>query len=363
MHRRAQAAMEFLMTYGWAILVVLVVIGALAYFGVISPSSLLPEKCTFPVQLSCSDFVVSDVGSMIVVQNGAGRDMIIESLAIEGENIYGTCAQQLNLNVRNREKAELFVASPIECAFSESGRSKQHYDLVVTYRFGASDVSHELRGELFAGSDAQGGSIATVNAVFPFDSNTNPEPDVSPSAYSASLNGVTYEGSDCHSNGCYRFGLGESMTLTPSVIIPGEFAIAFWFNRDNSDFHHSFTGNSADILPNERSKIALLDQANSNVLRVRVLEGPVYTQPDIGYSSALNGQWNFLVVQRTKDNIIQASLNGGPLVSGLTPLPGDFTVDTLGNNGDNQPLYGKLDDVVIFNRALTQEDIMMLYNG
>ena len=30
---RAQAAMEFLMTCGWAIIVVLVVIGALAYFG------------------------------------------------------------------------------------------------------------------------------------------------------------------------------------------------------------------------------------------------------------------------------------------------------------------------------------------
>ncbi|MBI3036442.1 hypothetical protein HYY73_01620 [Candidatus Woesearchaeota archaeon] len=42
---KGQAAMEFLMTYGWAILVVLVVIGALSYFGVLSPSTLLPEKC------------------------------------------------------------------------------------------------------------------------------------------------------------------------------------------------------------------------------------------------------------------------------------------------------------------------------
>jgi uncharacterized protein (UPF0333 family) len=30
--RKSQAAMEFLMTYGWAILVVLVALGALAYF-------------------------------------------------------------------------------------------------------------------------------------------------------------------------------------------------------------------------------------------------------------------------------------------------------------------------------------------
>ena len=48
MKKKAQAAMEFLMTYGWAILVVLVVIGALAYFGVLSPKKLLPDKCLFP---------------------------------------------------------------------------------------------------------------------------------------------------------------------------------------------------------------------------------------------------------------------------------------------------------------------------
>lgn len=45
MNKKGQAAMEFLMTYGWAILVVLVAIGALAYFGVLSPEKLLPEKC------------------------------------------------------------------------------------------------------------------------------------------------------------------------------------------------------------------------------------------------------------------------------------------------------------------------------
>ena len=44
-NKKAQAAMEFLMTYGWAILVVLVVIGALAYFGVLNPRNLVPNSC------------------------------------------------------------------------------------------------------------------------------------------------------------------------------------------------------------------------------------------------------------------------------------------------------------------------------
>ena len=37
MNRRGQAAMEFLMTYGWAILAAIIAIGVLAYFGVFSP--------------------------------------------------------------------------------------------------------------------------------------------------------------------------------------------------------------------------------------------------------------------------------------------------------------------------------------
>ncbi|MBI5391980.1 hypothetical protein HZB00_03170, partial [Candidatus Woesearchaeota archaeon] len=57
--KKGQAAMEFLMTYGWAILVVLVAIGALAYFGVLSPSRFLPRSCTIGPGFSCDDAKVS----------------------------------------------------------------------------------------------------------------------------------------------------------------------------------------------------------------------------------------------------------------------------------------------------------------
>lgn len=56
---RAQAAMEFLLTYGWAILVVLVVIAALAYFGVLDPTKLLPSKCYFGGGIgNCDDYML-----------------------------------------------------------------------------------------------------------------------------------------------------------------------------------------------------------------------------------------------------------------------------------------------------------------
>src|SRR3989338_327185 len=67
--------MEFLMTYGWAILVVLVAIGALAYFGVLSPDKFLPSQCTLPSGLACLDHRATSAGVTVIIQNGLGYDV------------------------------------------------------------------------------------------------------------------------------------------------------------------------------------------------------------------------------------------------------------------------------------------------
>lgn len=56
MSKKGQAAMEFLMTYGWALLVVLIAIAALAFFGLLNPSKFLPTKCEIAPGLTCMDY-------------------------------------------------------------------------------------------------------------------------------------------------------------------------------------------------------------------------------------------------------------------------------------------------------------------
>ncbi|MFH1636826.1 MAG: hypothetical protein ABIB71_00195, partial [Candidatus Woesearchaeota archaeon] len=70
--KKGQAAMEFLMTYGWAILVVLIAIGALAYFGVLNPSRFLPKSCTISPGFSCEEFKVTTSGAQLLMRNGKG---------------------------------------------------------------------------------------------------------------------------------------------------------------------------------------------------------------------------------------------------------------------------------------------------
>jgi len=62
---KAQSAMEYLMTYGWAILIIAVVLGALFSLGVFSGSSLLGTSCVASPGYYCQNPVLSASGNLI----------------------------------------------------------------------------------------------------------------------------------------------------------------------------------------------------------------------------------------------------------------------------------------------------------
>lgn len=109
MTRRGQAAMEFLMTYGWAILVVLASVGALAYFGVLTPDTLLPERTVFsaPIQNNANAVANHEEGHVEVsFTNNVG-----DSIELTGDaNITtdeGTCESANNITVLDESRTEI----------------------------------------------------------------------------------------------------------------------------------------------------------------------------------------------------------------------------------------------------------------
>ena len=57
--KKGQSSVEYLSTYAWAFLGLIVTIGALSYFGILNPSTYTPERCTSGSQITCVDHYVA----------------------------------------------------------------------------------------------------------------------------------------------------------------------------------------------------------------------------------------------------------------------------------------------------------------
>jgi len=102
MHKKSQAALEFLTTYAWAFLVIIIMIGALAYFGVLSPSKLLPDRCNFGAEVGCNKdtMVVNNVNDNTLamrLENNVGAPITVTSATVTTDvTTAGACTAQIN---------------------------------------------------------------------------------------------------------------------------------------------------------------------------------------------------------------------------------------------------------------------------
>ncbi len=157
--KRGQAALEFLMTYAWAILVVIIIIGALAYFGVLNPDTLVPDKCTFATGLACQDFSytytgtgASAVGNItLVLTNGLGKTIQVTELSFSSEQLApGSCSMTYSpaVVIENGNSESLNVTGS-GCAPLDTGR-KIRVKGLLTYQFtNTGALPHRIEGEIF----------------------------------------------------------------------------------------------------------------------------------------------------------------------------------------------------------------------
>ena len=74
MDMKAQSAMEYLMTYGWAILIIAVVLAALFELGVFNGSNLAPQACIAQAGFVCKNPIYTANGIGITFGQTTGRD-------------------------------------------------------------------------------------------------------------------------------------------------------------------------------------------------------------------------------------------------------------------------------------------------
>ena len=162
--KKVQAALEFLMTYGWAILVVLVAVAALSYFGLLNLSTFLPDKCVLPPGIACLDYNVENFRVILVLQNTGGEIITIDRVTVSGNN--QQCSDNQTIVLNNNNKGIITIT---QC---NNGAENSKFDGAINISYTAEEkLAHNIAGTLRAKVVA-GISVSSADICQNADSNT-----------------------------------------------------------------------------------------------------------------------------------------------------------------------------------------------
>lgn len=316
-----QAALEFLMTYGWAILAVLVVISALAYFGVLNPVNYLPERCTLGAGFGCTDISVGANGAEILLQNKLPQSYVITAASITANG--ATCSAGINdITLGSGDSATLSIPN---CNLAGI-RGKKRVAINITYHDAGSSFSHSLRGDAI--TSVSGSSYFTSGHALQFDGVSN---------YLAVDNGSDFN-------------------------LTGNSTIAAWVNAS------SMMSGSGVIIRWDGSTGFTLRVSNTGQLLYNYWNAVSawHDVPDVGPLRAVPGQWSFVaIVIRIPQKKVDFYVDGK--LSSTVDLPDAPGADTgnvvIGGMSYGQYFRGQMDELQVYNRALSASEIAALYNN
>jgi len=159
--RNGQAALEYLVTYGWGFVVILVVVGALAYFGFLNPSRYIPSRCSFGAQMECVDYKLESDPALnnhgvvyLNVRNNFGDTINIVSVATTSKT---STNSTMNVVVPKGTTSSLLVlklqgGDPITLVKGD----RATVPLVITFRRDTSrfpnSPEHNVTGDIYTNS-------------------------------------------------------------------------------------------------------------------------------------------------------------------------------------------------------------------
>ena len=114
-HKRGQAALEFLSTYGFAFLIILVMVGALTYFGVLNPQGFVPSRCSVSEGFKCQEAVLR-----LNANNSANITLVIQNTRTDS---FDFSVASANLATVNASSTGYGYAAPGACVLNAPSTS------------------------------------------------------------------------------------------------------------------------------------------------------------------------------------------------------------------------------------------------
>ena len=146
MDRKGQAAMEFLMTYGWAILAAIIAIGVLAYFGVFSPGKYTTGSTVVNPPFYAQGGVVQADNVKVEVKNNGGEDYTISSFAVSPTS--GTSGSCTTNTTDTTITAGSSAVLGVDCTGTPAAGNNFKGDLTIKYTRTGSSLEIDSTGTI-----------------------------------------------------------------------------------------------------------------------------------------------------------------------------------------------------------------------
>ncbi|HDI02858.1 MAG TPA: hypothetical protein ENF95_01850 [Candidatus Aenigmarchaeota archaeon] len=132
--KKGQSALEYLMTYGWAILIIIIVGGVLYYYGVFSPGKLVGKSKVGFSDVDVDAWTIDTSGATPVMKiklvNKVGKDINITDITV-ASGATTDSNTTVNEKVSAGEKSS-FIPITLSNLNPSSG-SAYKYDVTITY--------------------------------------------------------------------------------------------------------------------------------------------------------------------------------------------------------------------------------------
>ncbi len=365
--KRGQSAMEFLMTYGWAILIVIIVLSSLYFLGVFSPKT--PNNCNIQAPFVCSDFKALDNGVVFVI--GAGK---ISSGTVDSVTVNGQECDIIDNTLDANQKQE------VKCSGVDMN-GKVSANIEISYTLPNSNIEHVINGEGVSSVVETGliGNLPQGGLVFGWHGD-------SVNDYVGGLNGNLvggnlpvfqegYLGDGVYFNGKVNTPLsyisyGNQQSLD---IGTDDFSISYWFKSSslNPNLQEAFISKKTGGFPFCTVGEGYLLYTQDGQYRVWIANGNGNCIVSFSPSAAplYDGNWHFIVLTLDRDgnavlywdNVQKAT----QAVNNFNDISaGNFYIgyhETIGY-GVGGNVNGTMDEVHMWNVALTPEEVNLLYN-
>ncbi|MBU1975843.1 MAG: hypothetical protein KKG59_05555 [Nanoarchaeota archaeon] len=153
--------------FGWILFIILILIGTLAYFGLLDPRIFLPSSCKVQAGFGCFEFKATKDTRELTLRNGIGQNIEDVIVTLEGEGTIN-CSKDFSGLSSSKWQMNNPICSETRCEFKsipdvvlQNRKDIGHFrlvncsnavrrtdmDIIIEYRYKNEQVSHTTRGK------------------------------------------------------------------------------------------------------------------------------------------------------------------------------------------------------------------------